>query len=112
MLKNFENFPRFVIFRIAFIPIPDINRAWQATETCRINRPARPTEIKMRNEIETTVCGKQIQHDNSGVGHNWRNIAADDIPASVREEIAAEILDGDQDECECYTASNGRKYRW
>ncbi len=64
------------------------------------------------NASETTVCGCQIQYDNSGVGHNWRNIAADAIPADIREEIAAEILDGGKDECDCYVASSGCHYRW
>lgn len=65
----------------------------------------------MMNETNT-VCDKQIQHDNSGVGHNWRNIDADDIPADIREEIAAEIIDGKQDECSDYVATNGLHYRW
>ena len=46
------------------------------------------------SQNETTVCGNQIQHDNSGVGHNWRNIDASDIPANIREEIEAEIIGG------------------
>jgi hypothetical protein len=58
------------------------------------------------------VCGTQIQHDNSGVGHNWRNIDANDLPADIREEIAAEIIDGKQESCEKYVASNGLHYRW
>lgn len=53
---------------------------------------------------------KQIQHDNSGVGHNWRNIDQDDIPANILEEIEGEMIDGD--ECENYVASNGLHYRW
>jgi hypothetical protein len=60
----------------------------------------------------TTICGITIKHDNSNVGHNWRTISASDIPADIREEIAAEILDGNQDTCSQYTASNGLSYRW
>lgn len=60
----------------------------------------------------TLVCGKQIQHDNSGVGHNWRNISADDIPANVRDEIEGEIIDGGKDECSDFVGSNGLHYRW
>ena len=60
----------------------------------------------------TTICGKTIKHDNSGVGHNWRTIDASDIPADIREEIAAEIIDGNQDTRSQYTASNGLSYRW
>lgn len=62
--------------------------------------------------VETTVCGCQIQIDRSGQGHCWRNIDAEDIPADIREEIAAEILDGGKDECEDYVATNGQHYRW
>jgi len=36
----------------------------------------------------------QIQIDNSGVGHNWRNIDAQDIPGSIVLEIEGEIIDG------------------
>jgi len=64
------------------------------------------------NDTETTVCGNQVQHDNSGIGHNWRSIDAEAIPADIREEIAAEMLDGGQDDCELYVASNGCHYRW
>lgn len=61
---------------------------------------------------ETTVCGNQVQYDNSGVGHNWRAIDADDIPANIREEIECEMIDGGKDECDGYVASNGCHYRW
>jgi len=61
---------------------------------------------------ETLVCGVQIQQDMSGVGHCWRNVDADEIPASIREEIECEILDGGNDECDGYVASNGITYRW
>ena len=64
------------------------------------------------NEIETTVCGNQVQIDNSGVGHNWRNIDASDIPANIREELEGEMIDGGKDECDDYVASNGCHYRW
>lgn len=58
----------------------------------------------------TLVCGKQIQHDNSGVGHNWRNIDAADIPADARIEIEGEIIDGKQDEG--HIVCGGENYRW
>jgi hypothetical protein len=58
------------------------------------------------------ICGKQIQHDASGQGHAWRDIDATDIPADIREGIAAEILDGGQETCADYTATNGLHYRW
>lgn len=58
------------------------------------------------------VAGNAIQIDRSGVGHNWRNADADDVPASIQEEIAAEIIDGGNDDCDDYVASNGVHYRW
>lgn len=58
------------------------------------------------------ICGKAIQYDNSGVGHNWRTINAAGEFADIREEIAAEILDGGRDTCDDYIASNGCHYRW
>lgn len=61
---------------------------------------------------ETTVCGKQIQIDRGGIGHNWRNIDAQDIPASIIEEIEGEIIDGKMDSCRDFVASNGQHYRW
>jgi len=64
------------------------------------------------DEIETTVCGKQIQHDKSGVGHCWKNIDRDDIPADTIEEIEGEIIDGRRRSCDDYIASGGQHYRW
>ena len=64
------------------------------------------------NATETTICGKRIQHDNSGVGHNWRTIDANDIPADICEEIATEIIDGKMSKCEDFVGSNGLHYRW
>lgn len=66
----------------------------------------------MKTKNESLICGTQIQHDNSGVGHNWRNIDASEIPADVREEIAGEIIDGEQEECEDFVGGNGLHYRW
>ncbi len=63
-------------------------------------------------ESDPLVCGKRVQIDRSGVGHAWRNQDADDIWADVREEIAAEILDGGNEECDDYVATNGMHYRW
>ena len=63
-------------------------------------------------ENETLICGRQVQHDNSGVGHNWRNMDASEIPANIREEIEGEVIDGGKDECANFVASNGQHYRW
>lgn len=59
--------------------------------------------------IEDILDTVQIDLSN-GQGHCWR--AADDLPAAIREEIAAEITDGCGDECDDYAASNGQHYRW
>jgi hypothetical protein len=58
------------------------------------------------------VAGMPIEHDNSGVGHNWRRISRDDIPADVAEEIEGEIIDGKRETCDDFLASNGLHYRW
>jgi hypothetical protein len=58
------------------------------------------------------IQGKVIQYDNSGVGYNFRNASEDNLPANIREEIAAEIIDGGKAECDDYVASNGQHYRW
>ena len=62
----------------------------------------------MTSELQNVT----IQQDMSGVGHCWRTVSDDDIPADIREEIAAEILDGGNESCEDYVASNGIHYRW
>ena len=61
---------------------------------------------------ETTICGHQVQVDTSGVGHNWRDISREDIPADIVEEIEGEILDGGLDSCDLFVGSNGVHYRW
>lgn len=64
-----------------------------------------------KTTTETLVCGTQVQEDMSGVGHCWRNVAAGDIPANIREEIEGEIIDGGRDTGEI-VGSNGINYRW
>jgi len=59
-----------------------------------------------------TICDKKVQHDASGQGHAWRNVDAADVPANVTLEIEGEIIDGKQDECSDFVASNGLHYRW
>jgi hypothetical protein len=61
---------------------------------------------------DTTICGKTIKCDASGKGHAWRTIAREDIPAAIVEEIEGEIIDGGNEECTDYIASNGMHYRW
>ena len=60
---------------------------------------------------DSLILGYQIQIDRSGVGHNWKNQDARDIPANIAEEIAAEINESNKG-CEKYVASNGLCYRW
>lgn len=57
------------------------------------------------------VCDKQVQIDRSGQGHAWRDVSADDLPASIREEIEGEIIDGKKESGQI-VASNGQHYRW
>lgn len=76
---------------------------------------AREYAEALNSEYVTTeqlmICGSKIQLDKSGVGHCW--VAADgDCPASIQEEIAGEIIDGGNDDCDDYVASNGVHYRW
>lgn len=57
------------------------------------------------------VCGRQVQVDRSGVGHCWADVAADDLPGQIREEIEGEIVDGGR-ESGGMVGSNGLHYRW
>jgi len=60
----------------------------------------------------TTICGKAIQHDASGQGHDWRWVVDGSIPADTLEDIAACILDGGVGSCVCWVADGGQHYRW
>lgn len=63
----------------------------------------------MKIEIE----GKIIQIDPSGQGHAWQTATEETCPADVQQEIAAEIIDGQQSQrTQAYVASNGLHYRW
>ena len=66
----------------------------------------------MQTANETTICGMKIKHDNSGVGHNWKAVDASDLPYDIREEIAAEMIDGGKSHCDKYVATNGLSYQW
>lgn len=66
----------------------------------------------MSTTNEKTICGKKIQHDNSGVGHNWKTIDACDIPADDLIEIEGEMIDGGVDSCDDFVTSGGNHYRW
>lgn len=69
-------------------------------------------EIELPDEDEGLVCGSQVQVDRSGVGHCWVNVSAADIPANIREEIEGEMIDGGEEDCDDFIASNGLHYRW
>lgn len=66
----------------------------------------------MSTKETTTICGNQIQHDASGVGAAWSDIAREGLPANIVMEIEGEMVDGGQDACDDYVASNGLLYRW
>lgn len=68
------------------------------------------TMIAQAEQIE--VMGYAIQYDKSGVGHCWVAATDDTCHAGIREEIAAEIIDGGNENRKSYTATNGCKYRW
>jgi hypothetical protein len=61
---------------------------------------------------QADVNGKQVLWDKTGVGHDYVLADADSMPENIRDEIAAEIIDGKVDICEDYVASNGQHYRW
>ncbi len=65
----------------------------------------------MATETET-VCGNQVSVDRSGVGHCWVDVARDEIPANIVLELEGEMIDGGQETCDDYRASNGLHYRW
>ncbi len=62
-------------------------------------------------DAQKMMIDRNVQHDPSGVGHAWRKIAGEDIPANIAEEIAAEIIDGKREHGE-YIATNGLHYCW
>lgn len=68
--------------------------------------------MKINRSEKSTICGRTIQIDRSGVGHNWQNVDSEVIPADDREEVAAEIIDGGKLSCDKYVATSGVHYRW
>ena len=63
--------------------------------------------------MKSMMTNYHVQVDRSGgQGHCWQAVNDDDLPANIAEEIAAEIIDGKQESCDDYTASNGQHYRW
>lgn len=77
-----------------------------------VRRVADVDDASSDDDTDTLVCGCQVQYDNSGVGHNWRDIAADDINADVRQAIECEIIDGKITACNDWTGPDGQHYRW
>lgn len=65
---------------------------------------------QIQKQIEIDGC--KVGYDNSGVGHNWQPATEDNCPANIQEEIAGEIIDGGQRECDDFVGGNGEHYRW
>lgn len=57
------------------------------------------------------VLGCQIQRRCSSGRQCWRNVAKEDLPWQILEEIEGEIGGGSL-RCNDFIASNGRHYRW
>ena len=55
--------------------------------------------------VQIEIQGQSIQYDASGVGHAWRAATEIDCPASIQEEIAAEIVDGKNENREDFTGA-------
>lgn len=92
-----------------------IRQAWEDEQQAKDQPELDAAEAERAAQSEedaALVCGNQVQIDRSGVGHAWTNIDAEDIPASIREEIEGEMIDGGKDECDDFVASNGLHYRW
>lgn len=62
--------------------------------------------------MDSIITNYGVQVDRSGIGHCWEAVDDDTMPANIAEEIAEEILDGKQETCADYVASNGQHYRW
>lgn len=62
--------------------------------------------------MASIITNHQVQVDRSGVGHCWVAVDDDSLPAHIAEEIAAEIIDGKQETCDDYVATNGQHYLW
>ena len=71
-----------------------------------------PERVMEQIHDQSVICGIQIQHDSSGIGHAWEIINSAEIPANIQDEIAAEILDGGNEKRRFFVASNGLHYRW
>lgn len=67
----------------------------------------------MTATAQIKIEGIAIQYDKSGgVGHCWVAATEDNCPPNIQEEIAAEIIDGGEEECSDFVGSNGQHYRW
>jgi len=62
--------------------------------------------------LQVKICGKKIWIDQSGVGHCWVPATPGDCSGEEVDEIAAQILDHGEEECEEYLAQNGWYYQW
>ena len=83
--------------------------AERIADECEQHETQPEVKVIERNTV-AIVCGKTIQIDRSGVGHNWRNLPATDLTDDLADVLTAEILDSPKD----YGRVNvgGVHYRW
>jgi len=91
----------------------------QAEEVINAERLGRSAEViradkgdEDEEDEDISIAGCIIQHDASGVGHAWKVIPCEEIPADIAMEIEGEIFDGGKESCSYFIGSNGEHYRW
>jgi hypothetical protein len=103
-------------------PVLAVSHDVHWTESSRglmIDASSRGDESWVAEAVSSLACdddhsflnGYTFQQDLSGIGAAWRTIDVDGIPASIVEEIAAEIESGN-DDADDYVGGNGQHYRW
>ena len=83
--------------------------AEQIADECERHETQPEVKIVSRDTI-AIVCGKIIQIDRSGVGHNWQNLPAADLTDDLADVLAAEILDSPKQYGR--VSIGGVHYRW
>ena len=85
------------------------DEAERIADECEQHETQPEVKVIERNTV-VIVCGKTIQIDRSGVGHNWQNLPAADLTDDLADVLTAEILDSPKH----YGRVNvgGVHYRW